>query len=609
MHLPRFNPTTSLILLMACISMGCTEDPRKDIPAPPGAGEALTSPTQPTADVGTEAYDPYADPLVNPQVLFASAKAQRDEVNDDATVYRLLEGNPTTLTPIFRSSRYEVQCAYLLFDGLILYDAELNWMPNPNMVESIEEAEDHLSHTVVLKPGLRWHDGHPLTAQDIRFSWEAILDDDVPCPAMKVGTDQIEDVEIVDDRTVIFHHREALPTNKDNIGFDIIPAHIYGDTEERAQDPTLTNSDYYTYYGHENVIGNGPYRFVEWIKNDRIVMERWEDYPGEKPPFKRVVLKIQPDSNTALLLFKRGEVDEMRLSAPQFALETGPETDFAEVGYKAFAPEWSFAYIGWNMDGSNPFFEDKKVRVAMGHAFDYDRIIRTIGYNLYSRCYGIYHPDSWMFNDGIDLMEYDLERAGQLLDEAGWHLSEVDGWRYKEVAGRAPVQFSFELLIPQGSDAGQQIAAIFAEDLRKIGVEMTTRVVEWATFMQMTRRHEFQAMTAGWGTGSDPDSGWNLWRSDQYDKGRNYGGYYNLRVDELFELGRQSFDRTQRAEIYGEIQKIIYEDQPYLFIWNRSTLWAFTQRMRGVGFSPFGVTLYHPGERAWWTPQPPLQNP
>lgn len=543
-------------------------------------------------------YDPENDPLVNPDQMFEPVPEDLSQVSRDETFVRQLDGNPRNLNPVFSSSIQESIVSGLLFDSLFLFDDKMQWFVNESMVEHYEESEDHLVSTVVLRPGLKWQNGAPFTAEDIRFSWEIILSDQVAAPAVKVGTDQIDDVVVVDERTVQFVHKEALPTNTWNMLFPVIPKHIYGKPDELEKDPTINSSPYYNRHNREVVIGNGPYRLVEWVTNDRIVVERWEDYHGPKPHFRRQILRITPDNNVALLSFKKGDLDEFKLSAKQFATQTSDE-DFARVGHKALGSEWGFGYIGWNMDGSNPFFTDRRVRRAMAHAFNYDLIREAVSYNLPTRCYGIYHPDSPMFNPTIELIEYDLEQADQLLTEAGWEKDPRNGRRFKIIDNRR-VDFDFTLSIPMGASSSELIAAIYAQDLRRLGITMRTRVIEWATFGQMMLEHDFQAAIAGWGTGTDPDTGWNLWRTEMYDEGRNYGGYSNPRVDELFEQGRHEFDHEQRMKIYAEIQKLIYDDQPYLFMFNTTTLWAVHKRIRGLQFSPRGLFGFYPGESAWW---------
>jgi peptide/nickel transport system substrate-binding protein len=213
-----------------------------------------------------------------------------------------------------------------------------------------------------------------------------------------------------------------------------------------------------------------------------------------------------------------------------------------------------------------------------------------------------------MYNPAIDIIDFNLDKASALLDEAGWRLSEDDGWRYKEIDGQ-PVKLEFDLTIPRESSTSPKIAAVFAQDLKKIGVSMKTQVLEWAAFQKKIRSHDFQAEIAGWGTGTDPDSGWNLWRTEEYENGRNYGGYSNAQVDKLFEQGRAEFDPEKRAMVYQEIQKVIYEDQPYIFLFNSQTLWAVHKRIRGVQFSPRGLFGFDPGDTAWWVSKDEMLRP
>jgi peptide/nickel transport system substrate-binding protein len=549
---------------------------------------------------GEVSYDPRKDPLVNPETLFEAVPEDRSKVDTDATLFLQLDGSPNTLNPLFTSTLYEQTVSGAVYSGLFTFDKKFEWRPNEDLVQpgSFQESEDHTTFTVKLKPGLKWHDGTPFTAQDVVYSWQQILDPDVPAFTVKSGTEPIKECVAVDDLTVKFVQPEPLATAKWNLFFPVIPRHIFA--KHKEQHPDLKTGEYYTRQAREP-IGNGPWRLLEWKENDQIILERWEDYAGRKPHFKRVVYKIIPDNNVTLLSFEKGDVDAInRMSAQQFARETNTES-FRKVGVKGWGTEWGFGYIGWNMDGTNPFFNDKRVRHAMTHALNIPLIIEKVYYNLATQSRGIYHPDSWMFNPEVKPLEYDLEKAAALLDEAGWKVDPGDGYRYRDVEG-ARVRFEFTLLMPQGSPSAPKIAAIYQQDLKRLGVDMKTRVLEWASFHEKISKHEFQAEIAGWGTGTDPDTGWNLWRTEEYQTGRNYGGYSNQRVDELFVLGRKEFDPEARKKIYQEIHKVLYEDQPYTWIYDSPLLAAFNKRLRGVQFSPRGIYGFDPGSDAWWTP-------
>jgi peptide/nickel transport system substrate-binding protein len=556
---------------------------------PPGSSSQMAS---------GPAYELEADPLVNPPELFMELdETQTNPVSGDDTFVRLLIGEPRTLNPLFyvKDGFYFLE---VLYDSLFVRDQNMRYGPNPSRVVSMDESADRRVTTIHLRPDLTWHDGHPWTAEDIRFSWQAITDDRVPASAWKRHGALIEDVRVIDATTLEIVHQMASPTNAMNMSFPIIPAHIYGKADEREQDPSLQRSAYYNTHNRDKIVGSGPYRFVEWITNDRIVVERWEDYSWQKPHFKRQVFKIQPDRNMALLLFKKGEVDEIFLTPMQFATQTN-DSDYARHGVKGFGDRWMFAYVGWNMDGSNPFFGDARVRKALAHAYDGEKVLRDVTYGLYQPTVGLFAPDHYCFNDDINPIPYDTGAAAALLDEAGWFVNVDDGWRYKDVNGK-PVKFEFELGMAQSFADAVRMAEIYRNDLRKLGIEMRTRVLENAAFNQGAQRHEFDAIVDTIVAAADPDQWWSFYHSDQYPHGRNLVGYKNDHVDALLSKGRSEFEPGKRASYYSEIQELIYDEQPHLFLWRYSTLHGFNKGLRGVQLGPDGPFMFYPGHRAWW---------
>lgn len=544
------------------------------------------------------AYDPKTDPLVNQAEMFQPMPKDPKAVASDQTLYYHVMSNPGSLNELFYTSHYDEDAQGPIYDLLTTFDKDFKWMPNPDMVESYEESADHKTWTFKLKAGLTWHDGAPLTPEDFRFSWQILIDDKVPAFTFRDDAKRIADVRAIDDRTVQIVHKEALPINKWVNQFPIVPKHLFDNPTERAKDPTLQQSPYYTNLARGGVVGNGPYKLVEWVANDRLVYERWDGYKGEKPYWKRIVMKIQPDRNTSLQLFKQRGIDDMELTPLQFAFETN-DADFSAVGRKALNASWTISLITWNQDGSNPFFSDKRVRIAMAHALNIPYIIEKIGYNLPTQCHGIFTPGAPGYNPNIQLYDFDLKTAGKILDDAGWTRNQQDGWRYKTINGK-PVKFEFEMMIPQGSQVGPKVAAVFSEDLKKIGVVLKIREIEFATGLTRLAEHNFQAYIGRWGTGVYPDTCENIWTTKMYKEGRNYGGYSNPRVDELFRLATHEFDESKRIAYFREIQKLIYEDQSDLFIWNDPTTYVVSNKIRGIELSPRGIFGFYPSYYKWW---------
>jgi peptide/nickel transport system substrate-binding protein len=530
--------------------------------------------------------------------LFAEAPGDISQVDTEATLQLQLDGNPNTLHPFFASSVNEFTIVNAIYQGLFIYDKDLQWLPHEDMVESYQESDDLTEYIVRIKEGLTWHDGAPFTAHDVVYSWRQILADEVPCHSQKPSTAPITACTAPDDYTVKYVQPEPLATARWNLIFPIIPRHIF--EKDKADHPDLRSGDYYTQLSRQPV-GNGPYRLIEWKEHDKIVLERWEGYTGTKPYFKRIVFRVIPDKNMTLLLFERGRVDVIeRLSPQQFARETEAGS-FAEVGVKGWQVGRSYGYIGWNMDGSNPFFTDRRVRYAMTQALKVPLILDKVFYNLAAPSVGIYHPVIATYNQKVQRLKYNPDQSAALLAEAGWQVDADDGWRYKQIDGKK-VRFEFTLLMAQNMPGAAQIGAIFQEDLKKIGVKMNTRLMEWGAYLDKLRQHEFHAQLGSWDPGVDPDWEGSVWRTDGYQAGRNYGGYTNPRVDQLYQLGRREFDDAARVAIYQQIHQLTYQDQPYTWIYQAPILSAFNKRIHGVQFGGRGIFGFYPSFYQWWTP-------
>jgi len=204
---------------------------------------------------------------------------------------------------------------------------------------------------------------------------------------------------------------------------------------------------------------------------------------------------------------------------------------------------------------------------------------------------GTYHPSSWMFpEDAPEPYSQDLDKAVQLLDEAGWTDSDGDGIRDKEINGRR-VPFRFTLNTSQ-TPVSNAIGVLLKDGLDQIGVECIPKPTEFTVLVQKSRDKEFQAFMGAWSTGADPDTNTNLFSSGEM---RNYCSYENPEVDRLFVEGRRARTREERAKIYGEIHKILWEDQVYTWLAYRPSLFGFSKKWRGYNFSPRGPYGFSPG--------------
>ncbi len=528
--------------------------------------------------------------------VFARRPADEQAVDASAVLTRRIKSEPSSLNPILMFTGVDAEFDYLLWDRPFVIGRDVTLRLNPEVALSYEEAPDHLSATLTLRKNLHWHDGAPLTAEDVAFSWRMIMDPRTVCRAAGDGPDQLAACEAIEPHRVRYTFKHPRPTNRLHVNFPILPRHVYAPIA--AEDPSLIGSSA-AVRANRHPVGNGPYRLAEWADGQRLVLERWADYPGERPAWRRIVFEVIPDNNAALLALETGRLDDLDLTPQQFALETDGER-FQTRCVKARTRGLTTYYVGWNTSGDNPLLRDARVRRALSHAINTPVIIDRVFHGLFLPSAGLFPQTGGRDVDAV--YAYDLAEAARLLDAAGWRRNEDDGWRYHAGTQAAPQKAVFTLNLVQGSQTSPKIAAIWQQDLRKLGVEMAVRVLEWAVFNERNYAHAFDAYLSAWTPGLDPDDAWNLFHSDARTGGRNYVGYANPQVDALFERGRRTFDPNERRAIYSQIGQIIRQDAPYTYLVDAPVLWAFDRRLRGVELSPRGPSLFFPGVRAWWTP-------
>lgn len=558
---------------------------------------------QPIPSTSQEALQLKNDsPESNAKILGALGRPPADDsqVDWDQVLTRHLSSDIASTNPLLAHSAYEGYVLGAIGFGLFGFDWRLQPFGAQETIESWQTSKDRLYDKIVMRKDLTWSDGKPITAHDIVFSFKVILSSQVPVPAQRQGTDQLKWVEAYDDHTLVFFHKAALATNVTNLSFSIIPKHIYENSI--ANDPTLQNSSYHVKIENDPISGGG-YELTRRVAGSEVLVTRresWYMYEGkqvrDKPYFRQIRFKIIRDESVALLALKSGDLDEQLLNAEQWRTQTD-EDDFYKNNTKAYGVEWVYFYFGWNM--KTPFFEDKRVRQAMSYAYDHDELLSSLRYGLDQACVGIFHETSPWFpsEDPPKPYKQDLGKAETLLDEAGWIDSDGDGIRDNTVNGRK-IDFEFSMLVTSRRDR-VAICSLLKENLGQIGVVCNVRPVEFTVIMDRAQKREYQAMFAGWGTGTDPSTSENLWMTGE---DRNYPQYSNPEVDRLFIAGRKEFDREKRAEMYQRIHKIIYDDQPYTWLYFRNSYYGFNKSLRGYKFSPRGPFSYSPGSESLWKP-------
>ncbi len=297
------------------------------------------------------------------------------------------------------------------------------------------------------------------------------------------------------------------------------------------------------------------------------------------------------------MALKSGRVEELGLNAEQWTEQTGG-SDFYDKNTKAYGLEWTNFHFCWNV--KSEFFSDVRVRKAMGYAFDHDEMLDKLFYGLYEPGTGVFHKTAKFASKKPQPYKQDLDKAEDLLDEAGWVDSDNDGIRDKRIGGRQ-VPFNFSIVCASVPNS-IKVCELLRESLKQIGVECNVRPLEFTVLQQKTNDHDFQAAMGGWGTGTDPSTLRNIFGTGE---GRNFGNYSNPEIDRLFDEGEKEFDEAKRWQIYARIHEILYDDQPYTWLFFRSSFYGFNKKLRGYNFSPRGPYGVDPGFSSIWVPAAP----
>jgi peptide/nickel transport system substrate-binding protein len=491
-----------------------------------------------------------------------------------------LGGEATQLNPVVATDGFSYIAEWPLFDSLVELDQGLN--VRPLLAESWEVSKDGLTYTFKLRKGVKWHDGAPFTARDVAFTFYAVLNPKVTTPhrayfdalagfpeltnkdAPKRPEDlAVKPIEVVDDHSVRFRLRYpsgsflAVLTNP---RAGIIPEHL------------LKTADLNTTEFNRKPVGTGPFKFVEWRRGERLVMEANPQYHGGRPALDRLIFRIIPDSVVLLQELRAGGVD---------FIENPPLNEVARLkqtaGLKVLvADNTSYNYFGWRQD-LEPF-NDVRVRRALNHAVDVPTLVKEALQGYATIATGQFPPASWAFDPAVKPYAYDPNRAKALLGEAGFRPG-ADG-----VLERNGKRFSFTIRHDQANQAVKDTAVIIQEYLKRVGVEAKLEPLDWPTFVKKLFASEFEGIVVGWTNHHDPDPfAYTIWHSSQW-KGRNFAHFKNPRADELLEQARHTAVVAERKKYYAEFSKLLMEDAPYVFLYFPQQV--FVTRQSYDGFVP-----------------------
>jgi len=524
------------------------------------------------------------------------------------------ERPPQTLNPYLENLASASAARSYMSDGLCDQHPAHPDLWYESLALSVEISDQWRSYTFRLRPGVKWHrptlavDGKhawldkdvPLTAHDFVFALAVIRNPDVDCPHLKGYYENVVKAEALDDLTFRLTWKESEYTNIDgSLGLTPLPRHIYGAYEDGTPIPPEKIGAVYNKHWFDEAhqfCGTGQYRLESFEPGKSLVLRREPSYWGKGLHLERIKWDgsvVQPDPQ--LTAFKNGQVHIQGLLPQQFKSEIldGRESRFAKPvagdpkAGRAGAFGWervrgtSYAYIGWNM--RRPIFADVQVRQALALCFPKQRMIEEVWLGLGRPQFGPDHPDSPYYAADLPRFDFAPAEATAKLAAAGWKDTDGDGWLDKELAGKRTA-LRFRIAYYAASPIWQNILAIYRDELKKIGVELSPDPIEDTEWERRMDNKDFDGMCAGWQIGLDADYV-QLWHSKGADepKSSNHCGFRDERVDELSQKLRRTFDMPERKRIAADIQRIIAEQQPYVFIRSGEGIFAWQNRPAAAG--------------------------
>ncbi|MGM0490386.1 MAG: ABC transporter substrate-binding protein [Planctomycetota bacterium] len=544
------------------------------------------------------------------------------------TLLLAYSSDPSTLNGITASDTVSAAFHRQVYEGLAQADYSNPDNLLPALAESWEFDEETLTFTIHLRRGVKWHpmqlpDGTPLpdrefTSRDVKFTFDCVLNPHIDAahirsyfenPEPEDETDQYKiRVKVVDDYTVKIRWTEPyFLAEQFTLGaIPMIPRHVYS-VDERGEPISFdfTSKEFAdgfnSHWANGMMCGTGPMMFRQWTRNQRLVLDRFNDYWGEPFYFSQIRMRCIPNANTMVQMGLQRELDWVSFPEKDQWLqsETNASVKAGEVKLVDFDYP-GYRYVGYNQN--RPVFSDRDFRLALAHATPVEEIIDEVFHGLAIRVSGPFLPGSAAADDSIEPIPFDLEKARSLLEEAGWRDTDDDGVRDKRIDG-ARVPAAFDLMIFADSRTFRTIAEIIQEEFRKIGVRMQITPAEWALFLERLNSKEFDAAMLGWATGWTKTDPYQLWHGSLADAqaSSNHVGYRNPEVDALIEQLRVTMDEAEQEKLYHRIHRLIFEDQPYTFLFSEKATAGYDTRIENVEFYRLRPCI---DTREWYSSQP-----
>jgi peptide/nickel transport system substrate-binding protein len=469
---------------------------------------------------------------------------------------------------------------FMLFTPLIQYDEKLN--ARPWLAQSWE-----LSDTSVvfhLRNDVKWHDGQPVTAEDVKFTFDLAKDTTTASLIGSAYLGLVKSATVIDPYTIRFGftapHAQAL----DDFWWAPIPRHLLKDTP-----PTQLSQAPY----NRQPVGSGPFRFAAWKPNETLTLEANTAFPaglGGRPRLDRVVFRIIPEPTTMVTELVNGTTDVIGWTLqPDQAVQVQGQ---AGLQLRHF-PSREFTYLAWN--GTREPFNDPAVRRAMGMAIDRASIIKGLMRGFAVPAAGMI--PSWSpMSSQAPAPAFDVNGAKQALAAAGWTDGNRDG-----VVEKNGKPLRFVLMVNSANRTHQDMAQVLQQELKAIGAQVEVRTQEFQTMLRQFKARDYDAVIANWSLDTfkvDPTPLFSCAEA-RVKASANRTGYCNPRADALMEQGLRSTDPAQAKQTWAQYSQILQQDQPVTFLFWSEDMAGLGPRLQGVQMDARSKLA---NVRDWWIP-------
>jgi peptide/nickel transport system substrate-binding protein len=454
------------------------------------------------------------------------------------------------------------------------------------------ERVDSLSWRFHLRPGARWQDGRPVTAEDVRFSFEAFSDSALDAPARPYLAHRLSVVP-EDSTTLLIRFAEPSPEQLYDATYHvrIIPSHIWS-----AAPPASWPSD--TNVAH--LVGSGPYRIAEWKRGEYVRLVA-DSGAAHRPAIRQAVWRFSTDPDAALNLVLSHEADLLEtVGAAERAQRVALDSTLRLVPYASA----TYGFLGFQVRGGpdnrpHRIFGEPATRRALALAVDRETLARSVFGKEAKAPPGPMSQLLWIWNDGITTLPFDTVRADRALEAAGWR--RPDGSKPRERGGRA---LAFDILVPSTSPTRRQLGVTLQAMWRAVGAAVTVTAVDFPVFQQRLGQGQFDSYIGAWLDEPSPRGLADQWTRAGWDV-LNYGHYANPAFDALFDRASRTHDVAAARRLYGEAMDTLNADAPAVFLYAPANLAVVSRRMEGVEIDPYN---WAGGLRHWVAGDPEMNQ-